>query len=250
MSSTGFQATSPLTLTESMRTTPSLRLGVALERDRDAAGERVVLRRGVLLHELRELVDQGRAEVRHALVVAGREAHRELVGHQDAVARDDGRLRVELAAEGRGDLEGLQTALEGLGEGAVDDALQALLEVVENPQEVSSPAARRTLKRSGWNITMLVGQPPNAEGTAPQGDSGSLAELTAPAVLARVAELADALASGASARKGVGVQVPPRAPHQVRSRRRISVSTTKIARQTRPAMSSTTGTALRSATGW
>jgi len=29
--------------------------------------------------------------------------------------------------------------------------------------------------------------------------------------LARVAELADALASGASARKGVGVQVPPRA---------------------------------------
>jgi len=29
--------------------------------------------------------------------------------------------------------------------------------------------------------------------------------------IARVAELADALASGASARKGVGVQVPPRA---------------------------------------
>ena len=35
------------------------------------------------------------------------------------------------------------------------------------PKEVSSPAARRTLKQSGWNITMLVGQPPNAEGTAP-----------------------------------------------------------------------------------
>ncbi len=28
--------------------------------------------------------------------------------------------------------------------------------------------ARRTRKRSRWNITMLVGQPPNAEGTAPR----------------------------------------------------------------------------------
>ena len=62
---------------------------------------------------------------------------RELVRHQDAVARDDGGLGVELAAEGRGDLEGLQTALEGLGEGAVDDALQALLEVVQDPQQDS-----------------------------------------------------------------------------------------------------------------
>ena len=79
------------------------------------------------------------------------------------------------------------------------------------PKKVSSPMARWTRKRSRWNITMLVGQPPKAEGTAPHDDSGSLAELTAPAVLARVAELADALASGASARKGVGVQVPPRA---------------------------------------
>ena len=137
------------------------------------------------------------------------------VGHQDAVAGDDGGLRVEFAAQGRGHLEGLQTALEGLGERAVDDALQALLEVVENPQGVSSPAARRTLKQSGWNITMLVGQPPNAEGPA-LGDSGSLAGLTAQAVLARVAELADALASGASARKGVGVQVPPRARESAR----------------------------------
>ena len=37
-------------------------------------------------------------------------------------------------------------------------------------------------------------------------------ELTFSKSLARVAELADAQASGACARKGVRVQVPPRAP--------------------------------------
>lgn len=42
---------------------------------------------------------------------------------------------------------------------------------------------------------------------------------------ARVAELADALASGASARKGVGVQVPPRA----RERNREPVSEKSLA---------------------
>ena len=46
-------------------------------------------------------------------------------------------------------------------------------------------------------------------------ESGSVREVLLQGVsiskFARVAELADALASGASARKGVGVQVPPRA---------------------------------------
>ena len=86
----------------------------------------------MLLHELRELVDERGAEPGHPLVVGGREPHDELVGHQDAVASDDRGLRVELPAQGGGHLERLQPALEGLGEGAVDDALQALLEVVEN----------------------------------------------------------------------------------------------------------------------
>src|SRR5215207_10713349 len=45
----------------------------------------------------------------------------------------------------------------------------------------------------------------------------SLSWLDAPrcSTRARVAELADALASGASTRKGVGVQVPPRAPRLI-----------------------------------
>ncbi len=41
--------------------------------------------------------------------------------------------------------------------------------------------------------------------------NGLYGDFRLAATLARVAELADALASGASARKGVGVQAPPRA---------------------------------------
>src|SRR5690606_36946712 len=96
--------------------------------------EAVALGGRVLLNELGELVDERGTEARHPLVVGWRETYDETVRREDAIARDDGRLRVELAAQGRGHLERLQTALEGLGERAVDDTLQALLEFVENPQ--------------------------------------------------------------------------------------------------------------------
>jgi len=42
----------------------------------------------------------------------------ELVGHQTAVARQDLRRVVDLALQGRGDLDGLDGAAEGLGEHA------------------------------------------------------------------------------------------------------------------------------------
>ena len=109
---------------------------VAFEGDVDGPCERVPLGGGVLLHQLRELVDECGAEPGHPLEVGRGEAHAEPVGNEDALTRDDGGLGVEFAAERRGDLERLQPALEGLGEGAVDDALQALLELVENPQRV------------------------------------------------------------------------------------------------------------------
>ena len=91
----------------------------------------IALAGGVLLHELGELVDEGRAEAGHAVVVGRRQAHGELVGHEHAVARDDGGLRVELAPQRRGDLDRLQPRAEGLRERAVDGAFETLLEVVQ-----------------------------------------------------------------------------------------------------------------------
>ncbi len=107
---------------------------VFAQRDRDAAGERVVLRGGVALHEFRQLVDERRTERRHLVEVVAAEPHDELVGHENAVARDHGGLRVELAAQGRGDLDGREGALEGLGERAVDGALKTSLEAVQKAQ--------------------------------------------------------------------------------------------------------------------
>ena len=78
-----------------------------------------------------ELVGQGRAQARHALVVFGRHAHGEVVRHEHAVARDDRRLGVDLALERRGDLDRLQPRTEGLRERAVDGALETFLEVVQ-----------------------------------------------------------------------------------------------------------------------
>ena len=66
-------------------------LVVALERDRHRSGEGVALRLGVLLHERVELVAEGAAERAHVLVVGGREAHRERVRREDAVAAHDRR---------------------------------------------------------------------------------------------------------------------------------------------------------------
>jgi hypothetical protein len=105
-----------------------------------------VLRGRVLLHELHQLVDEGLAETRHALVVGPTEAHRELVGNEDSVARDHCRLGVEFAAKGARDLDGLQTTLEGLGECAVDGALKTPLEVVQKSQDTPSVLAVPTIR--------------------------------------------------------------------------------------------------------
>src|ERR1700760_1691732 len=71
---------------------------------------------------------------------------------------------------------------------------------------------------------MLVGEPSRRAATrSPRSarSDGSLAELTARAVMRASGEMADTLASGASARKGVRVQVPPRARSQARRVSRV-----------------------------
>ena len=116
-----------------------------MQRDANAAGKGVALGGRVPLHELRELVDERLAHGGHALVVGARERDREVVGDEDAVARDDGGLGVELAPQRCGDLERLHPALEGLRERATDDAFQPSLEAVEKPH-VAPSLGLRTLR--------------------------------------------------------------------------------------------------------
>jgi hypothetical protein len=69
------------------------------ERDRNAAGELVTLRDGVLLHELGELVDESRTHGGHALEIRAVHPHGEAVGRENAVAGDDRGLGVEFASK-------------------------------------------------------------------------------------------------------------------------------------------------------
>ena len=87
----------------------------------------------------------------------------------------------------RPELDGPQPALERPGEHALHQALQPAFE----PPDSHRRRGYRPPAGTGWG--------------APR-----LGATRLPAPLGRVAELADALASGASVRKDVGVQVPPR----------------------------------------
>ncbi len=83
------------------------------------------------VHEGVELFAERPAERAHALVIGRRQMHRERIRRQNAVAAHDGGLLVELAPQGGCDLDGLDAAAEGLGERAVDGALETLLEAVK-----------------------------------------------------------------------------------------------------------------------
>ena len=78
-----------------------------------------------------QLFTEGVAERRHLVVISRREVHDERIRSQDAIAAHHGGVLVELAAEGGGDLDRLDAAAEGLREGAVDGALETLLEAVK-----------------------------------------------------------------------------------------------------------------------
>ena len=109
----------------------------------------------------------------------GAEAHGELVGHENAVARNDGGFRVEFAAKGAGDLDGLQTTLEGLGERAVDGALKTLLEVVQTDPRLSSstPAVVITMLAAG-----LAGIRAPQHQHSQQPDNGNPCEVPEPGI--------------------------------------------------------------------
>ena len=97
--------------------------------------------------ELRELIDERRADRVHAVEVARGELHHEAVGNEDAVARDDGGLRVEFTSQSARDLDRLKTALERSRKGAVDGPLESSFEAVQKPQ--GSPLSRHSDERSG-----------------------------------------------------------------------------------------------------
>ena len=89
----------------------------------------------VLLYLEDELVDQRGSDAGHRRIVGRTQQHGELVGDEDAVARDDDRFRVELPFQCAGNLDRLQAAPKGLGEGTVDRPLTTSFEVVQKAQE-------------------------------------------------------------------------------------------------------------------
>ena len=156
--------------------------------DLDRAHEGVALVAGVLPGGVAELPDEAVLHVLELLEVAGRERHGEGVGHDGAAAHAHRAVVVHLPDEPATELHGTEAALERAGERALHQALEPAFEPPDSHRREAIGRAG-----TGW------------------GDPERRA-LESSAPLGRVAELADALASGASVRKDVGVQVPPRPP--------------------------------------
>src|SRR5919106_5625724 len=84
--------------------------------------------------------------------------------------------------------------------------------MLDRKARANAPSTMRSSRRSNPRIataTQVTGALGGSTG-APWGDGGRGRAIFLVLSLGRVAELADALASGASGRKVVGVQVPPR----------------------------------------
>ena len=82
---------------------------------------------------LDQLGDQLVLDRREAVPVGRGEGHRELVGGEGPPRRD-GAAQVHLPGEPAADLDRLQPAAEGPGEDALDQALEAALELLESHQ--------------------------------------------------------------------------------------------------------------------
>src|SRR5438876_6675647 len=160
--------------------------GVLVEHERhlDEALEVVALVAAVLARGVGELSGQCVVEPGEALEVVARQPDREPV-RRDRAAYAERAAGVHLAPDAATDLNGLEAAAaERLREGAFDQPLKPSLEPLQSHR------------------VMLPARPP-AETCM---SAGTIIRSHA-----RVAELADAQDSGSCARKGVGVQVPPRA---------------------------------------
>jgi CRP/FNR family transcriptional regulator, cyclic AMP receptor protein len=136
----------------------------------------------VLTRRVRELDDQRVVEAREPLEILLREQHRDVVGH-DGAAHAERASGVHLAHDAPADLDRLQAATERLAERALDEPLEPALEALESHRNDGNGVSPILLRTA----------------------------LVRCCAYARVAELADAQDSGSCARKGVGVQVPPRA---------------------------------------
>ncbi len=194
---------------------PGLQLRVAVEGDLDGAAGLVALRVGVLLRSGDQLVGEGLLVAGEAFEVGAGQLDRVEVRHHRAAVAHHGGAVVHRAADRGGELDRLDLGLERLGKGAVDRSLQAALDLVEQSH---SPTPRCLTSMVdvpvGGRFIVTVTRIRTGEGGtrerfgATQGDAAHWSPRAS-------GGMADALASGASARKGVGVQVPPRAPTHV-----------------------------------
>ena len=137
-----------------------------LEADRDRAGEHVALLLGVLPQLSVSSLTSARVVRREAVEVGLGQLDVEVVGHHPALAGQDLRVVVALALQRRGDLDGLDGAAEGPGEGSGDQLLEALLE----------PSAARSRRASSPLVCSrsrhAVVRPSRPGGTRPDAWSG------------------------------------------------------------------------------
>ena len=176
--------------------------------------EVVALVAGVLPRGLGELAGEGVGERLEALEVGGREVHADVVRRDGAAAHAERAAVVEHADQPVTDLDGLEPAAEGLVEGALDQPLEPALEPLESHgrrvyRASSFSADARPLvhrmARTSRQLYRVASGHVNASRRPSDGRSRYPGRTPG-----RVAELADAQASGACVRKDVGVQVPPR----------------------------------------
>lgn len=128
------------------------------------------------------------------------------MGGEDACSRDNLCSGIDFSFEPCSYLARADTASECFGEASSHEAFNASLKIIQKPH-----VAFR------WNgpTPLGDGSPVPWLHSAPRPSRADEAVVISArwwvTIIARVAELVDALASGASARKGVGVQVPSRA---------------------------------------
>ena len=115
------------------------KLRVQVEIDLDGTEELVALLPGVLPHRLDELAVEDIAEVLEPLEVRRGQEDVEVVGHDEAVDADRA-AKVHLARQSAAELHRLELTAKRLGKRALDQTLQAALELLESHGAIRLPA--------------------------------------------------------------------------------------------------------------
>lgn len=121
-----------------------------LQVDLDRSHEGVALLLRVVAHHAGQLIAELPRVGAEALEVRRAQLHDEVVGDDGPLAVPDRRVVVALALEGAGDLDGLDLGLEHLGEGAVDQTLETLLELLQDSHGAPPPSF------SSWYCLLIV----------------------------------------------------------------------------------------------